>query len=81
MAWYDAENYADMLAIAGAVAFGLLLLYPDKRYLQAAAALAVGVGIGAHIGIEATAKGRFGLPLWMMQKQLIEEWGFASPYA
>ena len=79
MDFVHAENYAFDLTVAAALAVGALLFFGTAaRWPFYLAALLFGVGIGAYAGIDATATGRFSdLPLWMLQKQLVESWEFA----
>ena len=79
MDFVHAENYATDLAFVAALAVGaMLFLGTTARWPFYLAAVLFGVGIGAYVGINAAATGRLTeLPLWVLQRGLVESWGFA----
>ncbi len=79
MDFITAQEYTfDLAFIAALVAGAMLMLGTKARWPYCLAAALFGAGIGAYFGIHATATGRVAqLPLWVLQKNLVETWSFA----
>jgi hypothetical protein len=79
MEFITAENYAIDLAFVAALLAGVMLMCGTKRrWPYCLAAALFGLSIGTYLGIYATTTGHVTrLPLWVLQKNLVETWGFA----